>query len=138
MKMKELFNHLLTAAVALVASGAAIADDPVYVAGAEYEVSNGWLIVKSGDDTFKDCKTASEIEEKLKSLQNIKVGVQNGTTGQFYVQGNKEWDFPGLKVDGKGYKNGSLAVQDLVNGNIKYVIIDKEPANAITAKINAQ
>ena len=24
------------------------------------------LIVKSGDDTFKDCKTASEIEEKLK------------------------------------------------------------------------
>ena len=52
MKMKELFNHLLTAAVAIVASGAAIADDPVYVAGAEYEVSNGWLIVKSGVGTL--------------------------------------------------------------------------------------
>ena len=41
MKMKELFNRLLTAAVVLVVSGAAFADDPAYVTGADYEVSNG-------------------------------------------------------------------------------------------------
>ena len=95
------------------------------------------LIVKSGDDTFKDCKTASEIEEKLKSLQNIKVGVQNGTTGQFYVQGDEDWGFEGLGCECVGYKNGSLAVQDLLNGNISYVIIDSAPAAAITKAINA-
>ena len=34
------------------------------------------------------------------------------------------------------YKNGSLAVQDLINGNIKYVIIDSAPAKCITEAIN--
>ncbi|MGN1267119.1 MAG: amino acid ABC transporter substrate-binding protein, partial [Dorea sp.] len=34
------------------------------------------------------------------------------------------------------YKNGSLAVQDMLNGNIDYVIIDAAPAASITASIN--
>jgi polar amino acid transport system substrate-binding protein len=95
------------------------------------------LIVKSGDETFKDCKTAAEIEEKLKGLKDIKVGVQNGTTGMFYVQGDEDWGFEGLGCQCVGYKNGSLAVQDLLNGNISYVIIDSAPAAAITKAINA-
>ena len=36
-----------------------------------------------------------------------------------------------------GYKNGSLAVQDLLNGNLDYVIIDAAPAASITAALNA-
>jgi ABC-type amino acid transport substrate-binding protein len=36
-----------------------------------------------------------------------------------------------------GYKNGSLAVQDLLNGNLNYVIIDSAPAAAITKSLNA-
>lgn len=36
-----------------------------------------------------------------------------------------------------GYKNGSLAVQDLLNGNLNYVIIDAAPAASITAALNA-
>lgn len=35
-----------------------------------------------------------------------------------------------------GYDNGSLAIQDLINGNVKYVIIDAAPASAITTAIN--
>ena len=35
------------------------------------------------------------------------------------------------------YKNGSLAVQDLLNGNLDYVIIDAAPAESITAAINS-
>ncbi len=95
------------------------------------------LIVKSGDDTFKDCKTAAEIEEKLKGMKDIKIGVQNGTTGMFYVQGDEDWGFEGLGCECVGYRNGSLAVQDLLNGNIDYVIIDSAPAAAITKAINA-
>ena len=34
------------------------------------------------------------------------------------------------------YKSGSLAVQDMLNGNINYVIIDAAPASAITTAIN--
>ena len=53
MKMKNLFNGLLTALVALISSSSVFADDPVYITGAEYEVSNTtWLVVKSGEGTL--------------------------------------------------------------------------------------
>ncbi|MBQ1243920.1 MAG: amino acid ABC transporter substrate-binding protein, partial [Clostridia bacterium] len=66
-----------------------------------------------------------------------KIGYQNGTTAQFYVLGDAEWEFDGFAVEGKGYDNGALAVQDLINGNINYVIIDAAPATMIAANFNA-
>ena len=70
-------------------------------------------------------------------LAGKKIGVQQGTTGQFYVEGDADWGFEGLAVTCQTYKNGSLAMQDMLNGNIKYVIIDAAPAAAITTAINA-
>lgn len=102
-----------------------------------YEASQR-LIVKSDDTTFDGVATVADVEAKLNSLgTDVKVGYQNGTTGQFYVQGDADWGFDGLKVTGVGYQNGSLAVQDMLNGNLDYVIIDKEPATFITESINA-
>ncbi len=101
-----------------------------------YEASQR-LIVKSDDTTFDGISSPDEIEAKLNALgKDTKVGYQNGTTGQFYVDGDADWGFDGLNVTGVGYKNGSLAVQDMLNGNLDYVIIDKEPANFITESIN--
>jgi polar amino acid transport system substrate-binding protein len=65
-----------------------------------------------------------------------KIGVQAGTTGQFYVEGDADWGFDGLPATCVPYKNGSLAVQDLINGNIQYVIIDAAPAKCIVEAIN--
>ena len=45
-------------------------------------------------------------------------------------------EFAGLNVTTIGYKNGSLAVQDLMNGNLDYVIIDAAPAKCITDAMN--
>ena len=70
-------------------------------------------------------------------LKGKKIGVQQGTTGQYYVEGSEDWDFPGLPAKCVTYKSGSLAVQDMLNGNIQYVIIDAAPAAAITEAINA-
>lgn len=96
------------------------------------------LIVPSADTTFDECKTADEVAAKLGELSSSdKIGVQAGTTGQYYVEGSDDWDFPGLPAECVTYKSGSLAVQDMLNGNIKYVIIDAAPAAAITASINA-
>ena len=84
-----------------------------------------------------DCKTVEDVEAILnKKDKTCKVGVQSGTTGQFYSEGDEDWDFPGFPVTTTGYKNGSLAVQDMVNGNIDYVIIDAAPAERITEAIN--
>ena len=96
------------------------------------------LIVPSADTTFDECKTADEVAAKLGELSSSdKIGVQAGTTGQYYVEGSEDWGFPGLPAECVTYKSGSLAVQDMLNGNIKYVIIDAAPAAAITASINA-
>ena len=95
------------------------------------------LIVKADDTTFDACKTKEDVEAILSAMDSSKkIGVQNGTTGQFYVQGDADWGFAGFPVTCTGYKNGSLAVQDIINGNIDYVIIDSAPAAAITAAFN--
>lgn len=95
------------------------------------------LIVAADDTTFDGCKDAASVEAILNGFDSsVKIGVQNGTTGQFYVQGDADWGFAGYAVTCTGYKNGSLAVQDLINGNINYVIIDSAPAAAITAAVN--
>ena len=95
------------------------------------------LIVKADDTTFDACKTKEDVEAILAAMDSSKkIGVQNGTTAQFYVQGDADWGFTGFPVTCTGYKNGSLAVQDIINGNIDYVVIDSAPAAAITAAFN--
>ncbi len=96
------------------------------------------LIVPSDNTEFDACRTAAEVEAVLAAKdKNTKIGVQNGTTGQFYTEGDADWGFTGFPVTSVGYKNGSLAVQDLLNGNLNYVIIDSAPAACITEAINA-
>lgn len=101
-----------------------------------YEASQR-LVVPSTDDTFAECKDAESVEALLAELkESDSIGVQAGTTGQFYVEGSDDWGFAGLPAKCAQYKSGSLAVQDMLNGNIKYVIIDAAPAEAITSSIN--
>ncbi len=96
------------------------------------------IIAKGDDTTFDACTDTASVEAVLAGLAaDTAIGVQNGTTGKFYVEGDEEWGFAGYDVECIGYTNGSLAVQDLINGNIDYVIIDSAPAAAIVAAYNA-
>ena len=95
------------------------------------------LIVTSDNKEFDNCADAAAVEAILNEKDSsVKVGVQNGTTGQFYCEGDADWGFAGYAMETVGYKNGSMAVQDLLNGNIQYVIIDSAPAACITEAIN--
>ncbi|HEY8348834.1 MAG TPA: transporter substrate-binding domain-containing protein [Clostridia bacterium] len=95
------------------------------------------LIVKSSDKRFDNCKTTEDVEAVLNGLDSkTRIGVQNGTTGEFYVRGDEDWGFPGYKVECVGYKSGSLAVQDMLNGNTDLVIIDEAPAKCIVEAFN--
>ena len=96
------------------------------------------LIVPENDTTFDNCQTAADVEAILKTLgADVKVGVQNATTGQKYCAGDADWGFDGFAFTTVGYNTGALAVQNILNGNVKYVVIDEGPAKAITAKVNA-
>lgn len=95
------------------------------------------LIVTSDNTEFDNCSDADAVKAILNEKdESVTVGVQTGTTGQFFCEGDEDWGFEGFKMKTTGYKNGSLAVQDLLNGNIDYVIIDSAPAASITTAIN--
>ena len=65
------------------------------------------------------------------------IGVQTGTTGQYFVDGDADWGFDGIEgYESKGYSNGGLAVNDMKNGQVKYVIIDEQPAKQLEKKID--
>lgn len=96
------------------------------------------IICKADDKTFDNCKTKEDVDKILQGFdKSVLIGGQNGTTGQYYVEGSSDFGFTKLNATWKGYANGSLAVQDLTNGGINYVIIDAAPATAITNAINA-
>ena len=68
--------------------------------------------------------------------KKIYIGVQSGTTGQYFVDGDADWGFDGIKgYEAKGYSNGGLAVADMKNGQVKYVMIDEQPAKQLAKKI---
>lgn len=96
------------------------------------------LIVKGDDTTFDDCTTADQVVAKLQSMDSsVKIGFQNGTTGQSYTESTGDFESNAFKVTPVGYQNGALAVQDMVNGNLNYVIIDTAPAQSIADSVNA-
>lgn len=67
-----------------------------------------------------------------------KIGVQSGTTGFSFMNGDADWGFEGFsncKVS--AYDTGALAVQDMKAGNIDYVVIDADPAKEFVAADNS-
>lgn len=102
-----------------------------------YYSASQMIIAREDDKAFDGCKSTAEAEKVLASLpQTARIGVQTGTTAQFYVEGDEDWQFDGFPVECVGYNSGALAVQDLLNGNIQYVIIDEAPASFIVSAIN--
>ena len=95
------------------------------------------LIVPGDNTDFDDMTDADSIAAALAELDSsVKIGCQQGTTGNSYIEGSEDLGFPGLAATCQSYKSGSLAVQDMLNGNIDFVIIDADPAAAITEAIN--
>lgn len=96
------------------------------------------IVVLASSTEFDACKTAADVEKILNEKdKSCKIGTQRGTTGQFYVEGDEDWGFAGFAVESVPFANGSLAIQDLLNGGVDYVIIDSAPAAKIVESINA-
>ncbi len=89
------------------------------------------LIVGAKDETF----TGTTKEELDKQLEGKTIGVCSGYTGQSYVEGNADWEFPGIKdAKVKIYENLSLAINDLKNGNLNAIVMDGPVAKEAAAQ----
>lgn len=96
------------------------------------------LVVLADCTEFDSCQTAEDIEKILNAKDaSCKIGTQRGTTGQLYVEGDEDWGFTGYAVTSVPFANGSLAIQDLLNAGVDYVIIDSAPATKIVESINS-
>ena len=102
-----------------------------------YYTASQIVIAKADDTAFDACATQEDVMNVLNALTaDTTIGVQKGTTGQYFVEGDEDWEFPGLPVTCKAYDSGALAVNDMLNGNVQYVIIDEAPARSIAASVN--
>ena len=102
-----------------------------------YYDASQMIIVMENDTTFDACKTAEDIEKILNNYETeIKCGVQGGTTGAFYAKGDEDWGFDGFEFTTKDYPNAGLAVKDMQNGNLNFVIVDEAPAKRLVETIN--
>ena len=102
-----------------------------------YEASQ--RIIVAGEDTrFHSAQTTQELEALLSAMDaSVKAGVQTGTTGQSYLTGDQDWGFPGYDVSCKAYQSLSLAVQDMLNGNLDFVVADEAPAEILVQKLSS-
>lgn len=67
--------------------------------------------------------------------KKVKVGVQSGTTGELFLNGDEDAGYTGFaNLQTKAYDNAGLAVADMVNGKVKYVAIDAAVAKALAEK----
>lgn len=105
---------------------------------APYYKSAQKIIVKADDTRFDACKTAEDVEAVLAALdEGTKIGAQTGTTGHLYIEGSDAFGFPGIaNAEAVTYDSAALATQDLINGNIDFVIVDADPAVSIVATVN--
>lgn len=96
------------------------------------------IIVKADDTRFDACESAEDIEAVLAALpEGTKIGAQTGTTGQSYIEGNDAFGFTKIEnAQAVTYDSAALATQDLVNGNVDFVIVDADPAVSIVETIN--
>ncbi len=103
-----------------------------------YYDASQMLIVMENNTVFDDCKTVEDVEAILNTYESkVNCGVQRGTTGAFYAKGDEDWGFAGFKFTTKEYDNAGLAVKDMQNGNLDFVIIDEAPAKRLVATLNA-
>ena len=101
-----------------------------------YEASQR-ILVRGDSNTFDSVGSTDELEALLSTMDSsVKAGVQTGTTGQSYLLGDEDWGFIGYDVNCKAYQSVALAVQDMLNGNIDFVVADQAPAELLVKRLS--
>ena len=105
-----------------------------------YYSSNQVVVLSTTNAEYVNSQTETlSADEKvayiIKYLEGKKIGVQSATTGQFYVEGDEDWEFDGISgATCKPYDNGGLAIKDLSDGKLDAVVLDEAPAKNIVTK----
>ena len=83
-----------------------------------YYTATQKVLIKKGDSSIK---SAADLNGK-------KIGVQDGTTGDFIASGDEGFEVTVTGAEVSRYTKYADAVMDLINGRIDAIIIDANPA----------
>ena len=93
------------------------------------------VVIVRSNSKYSSLTNEEDLLEAL-SHDSAKIGCQRGTTGQYYIEGDTEWGFAGIKnATCKMYDDGPLAVKALSDAKIDAVIIDSAPAKLYAKSI---
>ncbi len=103
-----------------------------------YYLTTQRVAVLESDTTFDDCETEADFRAKVEELGKITAGAATGQTGYFYISGNTDFDYPGFdNVTCKDYDSVGLAVKNLSNGKLKFVVADKDTLMSAVEETNS-
>lgn len=104
-----------------------------------YYVTMQRVAVAESDKTFDSCKTEEEFTAKVKELGKISAGAASGQTGYFYIKGSSDFGYAGFSnADVKDFESIGLAVTNLSNGKVKFVVGDKDTLMSAVEETNAR
>lgn len=91
----------------------------------EYYTSAQVVIARTGDPIL----SLTNADDILEMLKNKKIGVQRGTTGNMFVEGDEDFGYEAIEgATAVKHTSGATAMIDLKNGTVDYVVIDDAPA----------
>lgn len=104
-----------------------------------YYTTSQYLAVLESDTTFDNCTTEAEVVAAINGLGKVTAGAATGQTGYFYITGSTDFEFAGFKdVTAKDYDTIALAVQNLSDGKLKFVVGDRDTLESAVEAINAK
>ena len=104
-----------------------------------YYTTSQYIAVAESDTTFDNCKTEADVIAAINGLGEVKAGAATGQTGYFYLTGSTDFEFAGFKnVSAQNYDSIALAVKNLSNGKVAFVVGDRDTLESAVEAANAQ
>lgn len=105
---------------------------------AYYQTTQRVAVLES-DTTFDNCKTEEEFVAAVNGLGKITAGAATGQTGYFYIAGSTDFDYAGFPdVDVQDYESIGLAVTNLSNGRLRFVVGDMDTLRSAVEETNGR
>lgn len=89
------------------------------------------LVVNENNTMFDECKSKDDVIKVIKELEGKKAGYQAGTTSEDFMKDFKN-------IEGLSKANANIAVTDMVNGNLDFVVVDQLTAKEIVKNMSKE
>lgn len=104
-----------------------------------YYYTSQRIAVAKGETAFDNCTTEAQVRAVIEGMGKVTAGAATGQTGYYYLAGSTGFGFTGFsKVTVKNYDSIGLAMNNLSNGKVKFVVGDRDTITDCVEEINSR